>query len=613
MSPSQFALAAAAPARTSPAVAPARPSEYAQLASWPDQLDLRALQAEFGSNVWIVSAAQLVENLAAWSRVAGSASRIAYPVKANPSPTVLEILAAHGASAECAAPAELALARRAGFAPSRLVYNSPVADIRTAASVLAHGGTVVADSLDLLARLDSLAAQPSTSGARHGQLWRARGARILLRVNPALDIRYKKDEAWSELTSHAKKTGKFGVPSEDVVEAAAALRHIELDGLHAHVGTQMDHTQPFVDLALHLASLADAIHARTGSLPRILDLGGGLGVPFTPTDRFPSIDALADALGPALDARFEHWFEPGHALVGNAVALLGSIAAVKRVRGKRWAIADVGTDQLAKITLLDWRHQVRGPDGRPLPFTGDDSLGGPLCFSGDTLLPTTDTSALSAGDPILVEHTGAYCASLASTFNGRRAGGTAVVRLDGAIVRTAAAAATLDEPLAATHAWGLANSREPVDPAAAAVDGERVARLSSKVLREDLCHERFRHVGAVQVGPRAWEFEFDVSSPVGFVSMPLAIRLAGDAAIVAALLDAGEDTKAYPVWGTELALAMPKQVPTNAPVIVRIELSAAAREGAGADCHRQSVRFALNGGAATGTFALAFDRSAKHA
>jgi hypothetical protein len=117
----------------------------------------------------------------------------------------------------------------------------------------------------------------------------------------------------------------------------------------------------------------------------------------------------------------------------------------------------------------------------------------------------------------------------------------------------------------------------------------------------------------VQVGPRAWEFEFDVSSPVGFVSMPLAIRLAGDAAIVAALLDAGEDTKAYPVWGTELALAMPKQVPTNAPVIVRIELSAAAREGAGADCHRQSVRFALNGGAATGTFALAFDRSAKHA
>jgi len=599
-----------APPAASPTPASAE-GPLASLAAWPDQLDLRALQAEFGSNLWIVSAPQLAANLAAWARVAGGAARIAYPVKANPSPAVLEILASLGASAECAAPAELALARRAGFAPAQLVYNSPVADLRTAATVLTQGGAVVADSRRFLESLDALAGDIDPLGVRHAERWRAAGARILLRVNPDLDIRYRKDESWSELTSHAKKTGKFGVASDEVVEAAAALRHIALDGLHAHVGTQMDHTQPFADLARHLAALADAMHARTGRLSRILDLGGGLGIPFTPADRFPSIDALEATLAPELDARFEHWFEPGHALVGNAVALLGSIARVKSVRGKRWAIADVGTDQLAKITLLDWRHQVRGPDGRPLPMTGGDSLGGPLCFSGDTLLPTTDASGLAEGDPILVEHTGAYCASLANTFNGRRAGGTVVLRADGAVVRTAAAAATLDEPLASTHAWGFATSREPSDPAAAAIDGALVARLSSRVLREDLCHERFRHVGAVQVGPRAWEFEFDVSSPVGFVSMPLAIRLAGDAAIVAALLDAGEDTKAYPVWGTELALAMPKQVPTNAPVVARIELSAAAREGCGGEAHRQSVRFTLNAGAATGTFALAYDRAAR--
>jgi len=614
MSPSQIATAARGrTAHAAPPVPTAKTPQRAHLASWPDQLDLRALQAEFGSNVWIVSAAQLTANLRAWTRLAGNAARIAYPVKANPSPAILEILAAHGASAECAAPAELALARRAGFAPAQLAYNSPVADIRTAAGVLAGGGTVVADSREFLSALDALAAQPGADGRRNGEAWTARGARILLRVNPDLDIRYKKDESWSELTAHAKKTGKFGVPSAEVADAAASLRHIALAGLHAHVGTQMDHAAPFADLARHLAALADDVHARTGRLPRILDLGGGLGIPFTPADAFPSIDALADALSPELDARFEHWFEPGHALVGNAVALLGSVVAVKSVRGKRWAIADVGTDQLAKITLLDWRHQVRGPDGRPLPFAGADSLGGPLCFSGDTLLPSTDTSGLCAGDPILVEHTGAYCASLASTFNGRRAGGTVVVRLDGSIVRTAAAAATLDEPLAASHAWGLANSREPSDAAAGPIDAARVARLSSRVLREDLCHERFRHVGAVQVAPRAWEFEFDVTSPIGFVSMPLAIRIAGDAAIVAALLDGGEDAKAYPVWGTDLALSMPKQVATGAPVIVRIELSAAAIEGSGGDPRRQAVRFSINNGCATGSFALAYDRAARSA
>ena len=603
----------AIPARESTPSAVDGTEGLASLATWIEMLDLRALLAEFGSNVWIVSAAQLAANLRAWSRIAGAASRIAYPVKANPSPAVLEILAAQGARAECAAPAELALARRAGFAPSQLVYNSPVADLRTAAVVLADGGTLVADSREFLEEIDALGTRAAADGRTHASLWRAREARILLRVNPELDIRYRKDESWSELTSHAKRTGKFGVPSHEVVEVAASLRSIALDGLHAHVGTQMDHAAPFIDLARHLAALADAIAARTGVRPTILDLGGGLGIPFTPNDRFPSIEGLEAALAPELDTRFEHWFEPGHALVGNAVALLGSIAVVKRVRGRRWAIADVGTDQLAKITLLDWRHQVRGPDLRPLPMDGPDALGGPLCFSGDTLLPTTDVSGLAAGDPILVEHAGAYCAALASTFNGRRAGGTVVVRLDGSIVRTEAAHATLDEPLAARHAWGSAMSREPADPASAAVDGARVARLSSKVLREDLCHERFRHVGAVRVAQRAWEFEFDVTSPIGFVSMPLAIRLVGDAAIVAALLDAGEDVKAYPVWGTELSLAMPRQVSTTAPVIVRIELSAAAHEGSGGDPRRHSVRFTINGQSASGSLALAYDRAVRNA
>jgi hypothetical protein len=56
---------------------------------------------------------------------------------------------------------------------------------------------------------------------------------------------------------------------------------------------------------------------------------------------------------------------------------------------------------------------------------------------------------------------------------------------------------------------------------------------------------------------------------------------------------------------------MPKQVPTDAPVVVRIELSAAARERCGGEAHRQSVRFTLNVDAATGSFALAYDRTAR--
>jgi diaminopimelate decarboxylase len=578
--------------------------EKACIETWSAALNLRALLAEHGSNVWVVSEAQLLANLNSWTRIAGAPERVLFPVKANPSPAVLELLAAAGASADCASPAEILLARLAGFPNARIAYNSPAADLSTAWKLLVAGGTVVADSREFLAALDeqATAAHEVGDAPALGQLF--------VRVNPAIDIRYRKCEAWSELTSHAKKTGKFGIPAEEVDEAVASLRTLRVAGLHAHVGTQMDHVEPFVQLAAHLSEIADAIADRTGVLPTLLDLGGGLGIPFTSTDEFPSIDALGNALATTLDPRFTYLFEPGHALVGNAVALLGSVVSVKSVRGKRWTIADVGTDQLAKITLLSWHHPVLGPDGHTLATTGNDALGGPLCFSGDTLLPATDTSHLQVGDPVLVQHAGAYCASLASTFNGRRSGGTVVLRANGAIERTTPRASGLDEPLARGHAWSaLTATHETRMPLALDV----IAPLSSKVLREDLCAERFAYIAATSEGTHAYEFEFAVSSPVGFVSMPLAIRLTGDAAIVSTLRMLGYATKAFPVWGTSLDLRMSKQISTNEPVRVRIELShAAQREGP--KSRRLAVRFTMRsdavvGDAAAGSFEIMFDEA----
>ncbi|MEY5032393.1 MAG: hypothetical protein RL354_1424 [Planctomycetota bacterium] len=573
------------------------PTEHAALETWSAALDLRALQRDFGSCLWIVCAAQLRANLASWTRLAGRADRVCYPVKANPSPAILELLAAAGARAECASPAELLLARLAGFPAERLVYGSPAPDIRAAWQLYREGGTVVVDSREMLEALDQLAAD---AGSTRG--------RVLIRVNPSIDIRYRRDESWSELTAHACRTGKFGIASEEVVAAVCALGALRIDGLHAHVGTQMDHAAPFVALAAHLGELAESIEAATSQCIRVLDLGGGLGIPFTESDRFPSIDGLTATLAPQLSRRFEHWFEPGHALVGNAVALLGTITATKSTRGRRWAIADVGTDQLAKITLLNWRHSVLSPDGLALPMTGHDALGGPLCFSGDTLLPSTDVSGLATGDPILVQHVGAYCAALASTFNGRRSGGTVVIQTDGTIARATERAATLDEPLARSHAWGTI---APTGERARDLDAHAIAALTSRVLREDLCAERWEYREACAVGARAYEFTLEIASPVGFVSMPLAIRLAGDTAIVSVLSVLGYETKAFPVWGTALDLRMAQQIRTDRPVRVRIDVSHDATRGS-ANQKRLAVRFGLwndthDAPAAHGSFEIMFD------
>jgi len=580
-------------------------SPFASLEAWSASLDLRALRERFGSCLWVVSAAQLRANFDEWARLAGAAERVCFPVKANPSPAVLELLASFGARAECASPAEILLARLAGFASDRIVYGSPAPDLDAAWRVYRDGGTVVADSAEMLRALDARASEQRTVAC---------SGRIFVRVNPSIDIRYRRSESWSELTAHARKTGKFGVASEELTDLLRTLQSIRVSGLHAHVGTQMDHAEPFVDLARHLGELAIDIEHSSAHRIEVLDLGGGLGIPFTDNDLFPSIRAFGRALAPQLATRFEHWFEPGHALVGNAVALVGTVTAVKSTRGVRWAIADIGSDQLAKITLLNWRHRILGPNGEPLPMSGPDALGGPLCFSGDTLLPSTDTSGLAVGDPVLVQHTGAYCAALASTFNGRRSGGTVVVAEDGSIHRVSEPAAALDEPLARTHAWSTTAAVAGVTPAIkTTLDAGAIASLSSRVLREDLCEERWDYRGATAVGARSYEFELDVRSPVGFVSMPLAIRLAGDAAIVAVLSVLGHATKAFPVWGTSLDLQMPRQVSTSRPVRVRIDVSHAATRSK-AQAKHLAVRFGMwnegeAGPSATGSFEIMFDES----
>jgi diaminopimelate decarboxylase len=456
-------------------------------------------------------------------------------------------------------------------------------------------------------------------------------AKILLRVNPSVPIRYKKTEDWSELTSHASNTGKFGIPSEDIVPLLMnKVSNIpRIDGLHVHVGTQMDHVEPFVTVSDHLYALAQEIRSQTVFTPRIIDLGGGLGIPFSPQDDFPTVAVLADALRPTLRPDYEYWFEPGHALVGNAVGLLGSIERKKTVRGKTWAIANVGFDSIMKMSLLGWRHPVLGPDSRLLSTTGPDALGGPLCFAGDIVLPSTDVSGLNKGDPIFIQHTGAYCGSCMNTFNGRRSGGTVVLRGkdDGftTLLVTNPPAALEDEALANLYEWG-ALSTEPKTTRSTItwstngshsneVTHEMAAEefdplpLSSAVLKDHV--ETWDYLSSRILTDRSYEFIVQVHNEVSFCSMPLLQRIAADALIIAIMKSCGKASKDTAVWGTSSRIVLQTAVSTKRPVTVRIDLSGGG-PGITEKKAERSVKFTFNNGAAVGSFEVVYKHDNHH-
>jgi diaminopimelate decarboxylase len=114
-------------------------------------------------------------------------------------------------------------------------------------------------------------------------------------------------------------------------------------------------------------------------------------------------------------------------LVGDAVVLITTVQEIKTVRGRRWAIVDVGANELVRSVMLGWHHPILGPDGELLATQGPDAIAGPHCFAGDVLLPATDLSGVERGDLLRILHVGAYCRALSNRFNGTPPAGGVVI------------------------------------------------------------------------------------------------------------------------------------------------------------------------------------------
>lgn len=523
--------------------------------TWSHHLDLPALAGKFPTPCYVLNLEQLERNFRAYVDWLGAPSRVLYPVKANPAVAVLRRLARLGAGADCAAKSEVELALHAGIPLERIVYNTPAPELRYVITLLLHGATVVIDSEEMLRAIDTRL-DPK----------RVRGS-LYLRVNPEVSPAYADREVWQDLTAHAGQASKFGVPAEDVVRVLSGTRHA-ITGLHLHVGTQMDNLATFGRALEALHALVDMAEQKTHQHLRHIDIGGGLGIPFTADKTFPTISELGAYLKPKLRAHLVYAAEPGHSLIGDAVGLLTRVVTLKQVRHRRWAITDVGTDQLAKVTLLRWPHQILDTMGRALPMQGPDAVGGPLCFAGDTLLAATDLTDVRVGDPLFVQHCGAYCYALRNPFNGRASPAHVVVRDSG----EATLACEPEDTFASTNLLGADWTSEGAETELSLA---RIDKLSSTYLRTQARHDVYRFVRAERHGAGSYLFDIDTEAAVDFVSMPFAIRIAGDAVIVAVCERLGKATKDIDILGTRLWLSAEVPLAANRRLRCHVDLSAA--------------------------------------
>ncbi|MEU7729625.1 diaminopimelate decarboxylase [Streptomyces sp. NPDC040724] len=326
-------------------------------------------------------------------------SQAVFASKSFPCTEVVRTLVEEGLGVDIAGGGELVTALAAGADPERIVmHGNAKTDEELAMAVAAGVGTVVIDNLHDLERLEKLV----TEGRQA----------VLLRVIPEVDA----DTHAAMMTGH--RGSKFGLTGPQAAEAAARIRRssrLRLDGLHVHVGSQLMETDPFRHAVEAIAALPGL-----GRHP-VYDLGGGLGVRYTYTDRPPTIEEYVKTLTDAAREHLPHdarlIVEPGRSLVAPTAVTLYRVVTVKP--GERPLVAvDGGMADNLEPMLYGQRFEAtlvnRVGGGENCDLVGRH------CESGDTLIRDVPLRSPHAGDIVAVPATGAYCYSLANNYNGAR-------------------------------------------------------------------------------------------------------------------------------------------------------------------------------------------------
>jgi 2-[(L-alanin-3-ylcarbamoyl)methyl]-2-hydroxybutanedioate decarboxylase len=326
-------------------------------------------------------------------------ARVCYAVKANSYPPVLAALAPHVDGFEVASAAEAALARE--HSPHGLMLAAGPGKTEPALRRLVEldVDVVNVESVLELHRLDRIAREAG------------RRVDVALRVNP------RRVEVAGSLRMGGAAT-QFGIPEADVtavLATAAGLPSVRVVGFHVHaVCNNLDAAAHagYLRWCLDFAVRTAAAH---GLDLRVIDIGGGLGVPF---GTGPSFDVerfgeLAAAVTPPPGCTVV--LEPGRFLVTDCGWYAAEVTDTKHAYGTTFAVLRGGINHFQLPTSWDLLHNfaVLPVDDWPHPYarpevSGPVTVVGELCTPEDTLARDVTVERLRAGDLVVFPMAGSY-------------------------------------------------------------------------------------------------------------------------------------------------------------------------------------------------------------
>jgi len=364
--------------------------------------------ASVGAPFYVYSTATLTRHFQLFDdALAGMDHLVCYAMKAASNQAILQTLAKLGAGMDVVSGGEYARARAAGVPGERIVF-SGVGKTRDEMRLALTGG-IRQFNVESEPEMAVLSAVATEFGVK---------APITIRVNPDVDAKTHAKIATG------KSENKFGIPisrAREVYAQAAALPGIDVIGIDVHIGSQLTQLEPFELAYQKVAELTETLRADGHNIRR-LDLGGGLGIPYTRSNEAPPLPidygAMVKRVLGHLNCEIE--IEPGRLIAGNAGILVSQVIYVKEGEDRKFLILDAAMNDLIRPAMYDAHHDI---DPVIEPQAGVErakyDVVGPVCESGDTFAKGREMAQMNAGDLVAFRSAGAYGAVMSSEYNTR--------------------------------------------------------------------------------------------------------------------------------------------------------------------------------------------------
>ncbi|WP_031420953.1 MULTISPECIES: diaminopimelate decarboxylase [Exiguobacterium] len=380
-------------------------------------VSVRELQATYGTPLYIMSEPELERRLgivrdAFLDKFPNTYAL--YASKALSIAAVYEKVMAAGMSIDVVSRGEMYVALHAGVPAERIHVHGSNKTILDITYALEQGIThFTIDNMREISLLSGLAAEYN------------REVDVLLRIVPQVV-----GGAHAAIQTGGVDT-KFGFPTHDdtyldAVRATLEAEHLQLKGIHCHVGSQIQDPTLFINTVKTMVRFMDTIRQETGYTTDVLNIGGGFGVAYLDEDEYldfaQTMEQVMETLVEEVEARElplpKIGIEPGRWLVANAGATLYEVGTVKEVSGVRTFVSvDGGMTDNIRPALYDAEYEVVAATRMNEEKTLEAKIVGACCESGDIISNRSLIPPVTPGDLLLVKATGAYNFSMASNYN----------------------------------------------------------------------------------------------------------------------------------------------------------------------------------------------------